>query len=336
MGCLAAQPILRRWRAGRLAAAAATLLLAVLSVRAAPALVRTPNHRGLIESLDRLAGHLRSDDVILAQPSASVAQFSPYLKARFDLDLYVQQYRADAWRETLPLLRGEAAAGRRVLYIADEPMATPDLPCLKLLACEPVRYRALAERLHAVPDSEIRVETPVFIYALEPAAIPDGWWPKWRWPVPKRPPAPLPVELAMDSRAEPHLTGFFDPTPLGDGRTYRWTDGRGKIAIGELVDLATTAPRVRIIVRMGTARTPEAGNLSVDWYLDMDKPSRARKLGATSVASGLEDHALELDAGLLRSDSVLDLWSLRPAVGTERVAGELGVAVESVRIEAFP
>ena len=185
MGCAAALVAGNRGRVRGSAAAIAAVLLAVLLFRAAPVLVQTPNHRGMIESLDRVAGHLRSEDMILAQPSVTIAQYAPYLKARFDLDLYVQQYRPDAWGEALPLLRKEAAAGRRVIYIADEPMAAPDLPFAQLLAREPVRFRFVPERLHALPESEQRIETPVFVYSLDPAAIPNGWWPKWKPPVPK-------------------------------------------------------------------------------------------------------------------------------------------------------
>ena len=336
MGCAVALVARNRGRAVRILAGIAAIVLAVLMLRAAPALVRTPNHRGMIESLDRLAGHLRSEDVVLAQPSVAIAQYAPYLKARFDLDLYVQQYRADSWAQALPLLRKEAAAGRRILYLADEPMAVPGLPFATLLAREPVRFRAIAERLHALPESEQRIDTSVFVYSLDPAQIPDGWWPKWKPPVPKMPRSPLPAELRLGAAAEPHLRGFFDPTPAGGDRWYRWTDGRGKIAVGELVDLPTSSARLRVTVRMGTGRAPEAGSVGVDWFLDMDHPDHARRIGSSAVGDGFRDYSVELGSAMLKGDSVLELWSLRPAVGTEKPVGELGVAVESVRIEAAP
>ncbi len=326
-----------RWgRLGRLMAPALTGALAIATASTAPAMMKVRNHRGLIAGMDRLVSHLRSDDLVFVQPTAALDQFSPYLKARFDVDLYVHPYGKGQWAASRDLMGRAAAAGKRVLYVTDRELTAPlESPgFLSLHWKGSVDYPSLVEELHRVPSRVAQVHVPVLIYQLNPKVFPSGWHPQWKPPAAGRKPAEPPVELRFDAEAEPFLDGFLDPSPFPNGAWFRWTNGWGKIRIGALLQFPLKAKKLRLVVRMGSYRQGEFAKMPVDCFLDPMRKDRAANLGRVEIGSSLRDVAIEVDAALVHPDTVFELWSRRPPVGTIQPLGQLGITVEQIRIEA--
>jgi hypothetical protein len=325
----------RRSRAWRLAGGMLAFVCVLATVFAAPQLLKVRNYRGAIQQVDRWSTHLRADDLVLMQPTALIAQYAPYLKARFDVDAYTQPSTAEDWRATARLAAVVAGEGRQVLFLTDETLTdtATGRHFLSLHAQLPLDYRVLPEGLHRLAHRPIRIDGLVNVYRIDPSQMPDGWFPGWQLPFREREPQAPPVVFDLDYHAQPFIDGFFDPTPLDDGSHYRWTNGTGKFKVGALLNLPVSSGRVRVTAVMNSGREAENRTVDAQWYLDLHDPKRARKIGVSAVAARWGEYTQEIDSALLHPDSVLEIQSLRPRVNDAIPAGRLGVCIRQLRIE---
>jgi hypothetical protein len=294
-------------------------------------LVTIPNTRGAIPQVDRWTTILRPNDFVLLQPHILIAQYGAYLKARFNIEAYVQPNERKAWTETRKLLLDRRLPFGRAIYLTEEVIETTTSTPLRLLGEIPLNYRQVVEGVHELPSRIDTVSTILRFYEVQPERLAAGWCPRLGDPVPERPPADPPIVLKMDRMAEPYLLyGFFAPTPTDDGHCYRWTNGTGRIAIGKLLKFPINRDKLSIAAVMHSGR--ESQSVDVHWYLDFEQPQRARKLGVTTIRDGWETYRMEIEASQLTPESTLDLQSLRPAVGSTPI-GRLGIIVDEIRIE---
>ena len=312
----------------------ATVLLAISQLFQAPVMLLTANYRGAIPQVDRWGSVLTPRDLVLMQPNALVAQYGPYLQARFDISAYTQPYAAEAWAKTAELVKIPGFNFERVIYITDETLSSPRVskPFIQDIASLRLDYPVLREESHRLPQKPMRICESIHFYQVDLRNLPYGWTPLMKVVPEKKPPRPLPIVLPMNQEAESVLVkGFFAPTPQGDGTAYRWTDGTGRLAIGDLILFPLERSKVRITAVMHSGRPDKT--IDVHWYLDPDKPDRALKLGITPVPSAWTECTVEVDAKLLKPDSTLELQSLRPEVAPDIPPGRLGVRVLSLRLE---
>lgn len=294
-------------------------------------LIAVPNARRAIPQVDRWTTILRPNDLVLLQPHILVAQYGAYLKARLNIEAYVQPNERKAWTETRKLLLDRRLPFGRAIYLTEEVIETTVSTPLRLLGEIPLNYRQVVEGGHELPSRIDTVSTVLKFYEVQPERLPAGWCPRLGDPVPERPPADPPIVLKMDRMAEPYLLyGFFAPTPTDDGHCYRWTNGTGRIAIGKLLKFPINRDKLSIAAVMHSGR--ESQSVDVHWYLDFEQPQRARKLGVTTIRDGWETYRMEIEASQLTPESTLDLQSLRPAVGSTPI-GRLGIIVDEIRIE---
>ncbi|MCX7020082.1 MAG: hypothetical protein NTY46_14050 [Candidatus Sumerlaeota bacterium] len=325
---------MRRWWS-RIISFVAAALLAALILLAAPQLNLSRNFHGAIASADTLAQHFRPDDLILTHPTGMIQQFSPYLNARHGVGFYTQQYNAESWRASMPVARASALMGRRALYVSDVPIpvdGSEPPPFFKQIMSVPIRYKYLPDGNHALPTTATAENMTFRIYQMDPERIPPGWWPEMAT-IPENIRQELPVELRMNAKADPFLTNFFKPVDLPDGRSIRWTDGSGRVRIGDLITFPIREGPVRISAELNSGRPELAAPLQVEWYLNPNIPSRAWHLGTTGVWAEWTRAGVDVDASMLRPDSIIELKTLRPSVGTVFPQGKLGVLVSSIRAD---
>ena len=320
-------------RFARPAAAVAVLAVGASMLYAAPQLVLARNYRGLIPSIDRLAAHLRSDDLVLYAHSLELDKCVPYMKGRFDVDMYTQLHTPDQWARSLELARRVNAEGRRVMVLADTPVLreTTGPEFLRLVAEEHLRYEVLWDAAHRLPKASTVMDRPVQVYELLAEDVPPGWSPFMRIKPPPLRVYVLPMTIPLDSRAGGLLDRFHDPSPLPDGGVFRWTDGNGRIALGEALRDVPPGIRLRLLLRVSSRRpgvTVPAG-----LYLDLGTDRQRELRPATPLGPEFTDLAADIERDWVGDDSVLEIQSLRPAVGDSVATGVLGVGVESIRFE---
>jgi hypothetical protein len=330
LGAAAASRIVGPRASGPLAAGLA-VALGGLQLYHAPALVLTRNYRGAIPQVDQWATVLTSRDFVLLAPTAIVAQYGPYLAARFDVQGYVQPDTAEAWSRTRALAADPRFDFPRAMYVTDEELKITTPSLASLVATKQLDFPVLMEESHKLPAAPLRVSKLIRFYQLDLTSWPDGWWPHWKPPILPRAAQSPPLALDMGPDAQPYLLqGFFDPTPQGDGTFFRWTNGTGRIAIGKLLAFPLPTRPLHFVARMHSGR---AHAIDVHWYLDLDKPGRERKLGTTPAGPQWTECRVEVDPALIRPDSVIEIQSLRPAVPPSHGAGQLGVRILDLRIE---
>ncbi len=104
-------------------------------------LVTIPNTRGAIPQVDRWTTILRPNDFVLLQPHILIAQYGAYLKARFNIEAYVQPNERKAWTETRRLLLDRRLPFGRAIYLTEEVIETTTSTPLRLLGEIPLNYR---------------------------------------------------------------------------------------------------------------------------------------------------------------------------------------------------
>ncbi len=139
----------------------------------------------------------------------------------------------------------------------------------------------------------------------------------------------------MGEESEPYLENFFDVTEPTPGTAFRWSSGRGRIRLGELLELPLPSDRgpLRLTARLSSGRPELQEPLPITWYLDLAIRERQRQLAVTPVGADWTDVTVELDPALVRRDSYLELQSPRPPVGEIHPGGYLGHMMMSLRIE---
>lgn len=318
----------------RLAVGVGLTILVATQLWRGHVLLTTPNYRGAIPQVDRWASHLTASDLVLLEPSAVVAQYGPYLAARFDIQGYVQPNTPEGWAKTKALVLSGPFASRRVVYVTDEVLTEPTVTSsfARTVATERLDYPVVREELRRLPTRATQIRETIRVYELDLAQMPAGWWTRWKPPLVTSPRQP-PLVLSMGPDAEPYLlSGFFAPTPQGDGTAFRWTDGNARVAFGRLVAPTTSSRRLTLSARIHSGRPEQS--VDVHWYLDLDKPGRARKLGVTKAQPAWTTCTVDLEASWISPESVLELQSLRPPIPSDRIpAGQLGVRVLDLKVE---
>lgn len=139
----------------------------------------------------------------------------------------------------------------------------------------------------------------------------------------------------MGREAEPYIENVFDPTEVAPGVAYRWTNGRFRLYLGDLLQWPLPAGRgpLRITARLANGRPEREEPLLVSWYLDLTIKGRQRELARTPIGTDWTDVTVEVDPALIHPDSWLELLSLRPPVGDQFPTGVLGHMIQSIRIE---
>ena len=324
---------LRGYRFARPVAAVAALLIGASMLTAAPQLVLARNYRGLIPSIDRLAAHLRSEDLVLYVHSLELDKCAPYMKGRFDVDLHTQLHEPEQWAKTVDLARRVKAEGRRVMVLADTPVQreTTGPKFLRAVAEESLRYEILWDAPHVLPRASTVVNKPVQVYELLPENVPPGWGPLKRNKPPLLRVYKLPSTVPLDGEAAGLLDRFHDPSPLPDGGVFRWTDGNGRIALGEALRDVPPGIRLRVSLRVSSRRP--GVTVPVSLYLDIGSLHQRELRPASPVGPDFAELSVDIERDWVRDDSVLEIQSLRPAVGDTVTTGVLGVGVESIRFE---
>ncbi|MGB9692119.1 MAG: hypothetical protein ACPL7D_08120, partial [Candidatus Sumerlaeaceae bacterium] len=311
----------RAWR--RLVSVAGTCAVVASQLLQGPLLVTTANYRGAIPQVDQWTRFLHAEDFVLLEPTALIAQFGPYLAARFDIQGYVQKNTPEFWEKTKNVAFGQGQPAHRTIYVTDEDLSVSCANFARLVGTSVLHYPVILDKLRSLPERALHIHETVRFYELDWAKMPAGWWTGWKPKLEPGPPSPLPAVLRMGSQAEPYLVqGFFDPTPQNDGTAYRWTNGNARLAIGRLIKFPLPQRPIRIIITGHSGRKDQS--LEVHWYLDLDKPYRAKKLAVTTVGRDWTVCAVSVPPEDLAPDSTLELQSLRPAVAPEFPAGRLG------------
>lgn len=323
-----------RRRMPQLAGAAYLAVVVWFAWNAAPQLLRARHYRGAIPAVDRLAQKLQPNDLNLMQPTWPVAQWAAFIKARFDIDCYVQTQSEVAWRQTAAIGRKHWERGANTVYITDAPLTsdTIRLDLIDLVGQEPLRYEIVRETNRKLPKGSEMLSHTLYLYRFRFDRAPADWWP-FKPLVDKRPRSAPPIELKMDGLAAPYLDGFFGPSPCGPDRVFRWTNGMGAIRIGELLRFPLDGLKIRLTVRMGSGRPARPEPVRVHWFLDMLDKDRGKQVHVSDVVAELADYSLELDPSQLQPDSILYLSSGRNRIDGKMPPGVVGVAVEYLRIE---
>ena len=319
----------------RAIAAAAALVLVSSMTSSAPQLIRARNFRGFIPSLDKMASHLRSDDLVLATPTPWLGRSVPYLKARFDVDLYIQPSAIEDWNQTIELAKVVAKEGRRVMLLANTPVAreTTGPAFLLPVAEEHIRCEVLWDSVHALRPDISPVDERIEIFELKPDLVPANWSPTERLPAPPAKIAQFPLTLSIAEISEGLLEGFFGLSPLPDGNYFRWTNGNARLSLGRMLMNAPAFDGLRITLLIGSRRPSIPVPVSI--YLNLGSPQQLQLLPLQNVGDDFEEVSVEMKASDLESTSVLEIQSLKPAVGDTVATGALGVAVKGMRFEAL-
>ncbi len=318
-----------RW--GRVVQCALLLIISIAQMKQAPTLLTVSNYRGAIPQVDQWTRFLRADDFVLFAPTAVVAQYGPYLAARFDIQGYVQKNAPEFWQKTRLIATDSALSPSRSIYVTDEDLSLSGAGFARLLGTKELNYLVVVEEVHRLPVKPIHVQQTIRFYELDWATMPNDWWTGWK-PRLVPSPRPLPVVLPMDTKAEPYLAqGFYDPTFQSDGRAYRWTNGNARIALGQLLQFPLPKRPIRLTLVAHSGRNNES--VDVHWYLDFEKPDRQRKVGLTTATPDWTESTVEIPAELLKPDSTLELQSLRPPVPPAFPAGRLGIRILELRID---
>ncbi|MCX7625185.1 MAG: hypothetical protein N2Z21_03115, partial [Candidatus Sumerlaeaceae bacterium] len=318
-----------RWKNGIIVLGAAAI--AFLQCWQAPVMVKVANYRGAIPQVDKWASILRADDFVLLQPSAVVAQYGPYLAARFDIQGYIQRNDPESWSKSRSVAAMAGQNFKRTIYVTDEDLSQSGRSCARLVATLRLDYPVVLETLHRLPAVPTRIRESIKFYEIDWASMPEGWWPQWTPKIEPRPPQHPPLSLSMGTEAEPYLvTGFFAPTEQPNAQPYRWTNGSARIAIGKLLSFPLNGETLRVKALIHSGRPSP---IEVHWYLDLHDSSRAKKLGVTVARSEWSECQVEVPTIWLRPDSMLELQSLRPAVSSEIPPGVLGFRILELRIE---
>ena len=318
----------------RVSASVAALLLIGSMTSSAPQLIRARNFRGFIPSLDKIASHLRSDDLVLGTPTPWVGRSVPYLKARFDLDLYIQPSAIEDWNPTIELAKVVAKEGRRVMLLANTPVAreTTGPAFLLPVAEEHIRCEVLWDSVHALRPDISPVDERIEIFELKPDLVPANWSPTERLPATPIEIAQFPLNLSIAEIPEGLMEGFFGLSPLPDETFFRWTNGNARLSLGQMLMQAPAFETLRVTFQIASRRPSTPVPVSI--YLNLGSPQPIQLYPLQNVGVDFEEVSVELQASDLKSTSLLEIQSLKPAVGDTVTTGALGVAVKGMRFEA--
>lgn len=317
--------------ARRLAAAAYFVAALVLSLAAAPQLIMVRHNRGLIPQLDQFAAHLQTNDFILSHPTPAIMQYAPWLKARRNIDLYVQPADDDAWTSTIPLLRTAASKKRRILYISDSPLtqSSERAHVTRLVAEHTINHPVFPDqRNHLAPTSRVQLSN-LFTYELVPQLMEDDF--ALFRPLHER--ADPPIEIGMGEQSRMFLDEIYDENPLPDGSAFRWTTGASRIYIGKMLKFPIKAAKLRMTIRIHTGRPQWNKPIPVTVNLNTTALGRDVKIATFNTGPEWQDYSAEFDASLLLPQSHLFVHSFRHRIGETTPPGKLGVMVHSVRLE---
>lgn len=322
----------RRFIAARALAVVAACVAFFVPGYLAKDLVRTKSYRGVVPALDQLGVHLDKGDLVLVDPTWTVAQWAPYLHARLGVDAYVQPRTEEAWLATKALVTSAGQERRRIIFMTDQPViaAIHRKEFMRQIAEVPFNYEWLPDAERKVPTKLRSNHTEVQLLQLDLAGAPADWWP-FASAYPKLARSPLPLSLGMGIEATPHLQHFMDPTQEPGAAPFRWTDGVGVVRIGDLLQFPITKPRLRVTVRVSSRRVDRREPVIVECYIDQKRTGTL--VGGLAAGPNWSDESFEIDSSLLTPDSVLRLRSMRHRIGRTVPAGKLGVAVESIRVE---
>lgn len=318
------------WR--KLTAGACAVVICVSMGQQGAALTKSRDFEGALESLGSLAEKLNPSELILTHPTGRILQWGPFLKATYGLDIYPQPYTPDAWLASLPLMRQIHSEGLPIIYLSDAPITGAGAEIFSWeIARVPVNFKLVPDGVHEIdPRGAVPIHHTIYVYGLDPARIPRGWWPGITTPLAVPQAQALPATLKMDKSAAPFLERFYDVTQASPDLAYRWTDGNGRIDLGRLLQFPLRPGLVRVVLRVHSGRDNE--HVKVETYLNLDNKAAARRIGTFDVTPEWKDYTIEVDSSEIHADTMLEIQSLRPKAGA-MASGRLGVMVESLRIE---
>ncbi len=323
----------RRTTAMRSIATVAAIIIAVSMINSAPQLIRARNYRGFIPSMDKLASYLRSDDLVLGSPTPWLGRSVPYLKARFDVDLYIQPNAIKDWNHTMELAKTVAGEGRRVMYLANNPVnrETTGPEFLTPVGEEHIRCEILWDSVHALRPDISQIDERIDIFELKPNLVPADWSPVERPPASPVKIDQFPLTLSMGEISENAMEGFFGISPLPDGSSFRWTNGNARLSLGQMLREAPPFERLRLSVSVASRRPGEKVPTSL--YLNLYAPDQIWLLRPQEIGPDFEELSVEFNSSDLHTTSLFEIQSLKPAVGDDIATGALGIAVKDLRFE---
>jgi hypothetical protein len=330
----AAYPAAHLWQTrgtlSRLGAALLAVVLCVLTLMAAPQLLRLRNCHGMIPCADKLAAILHPDDLILSHPTMTIAQFGSYLKARFNMEMYVQPANKTDWVKTRFAAKEVARQRRRVLYLTDEPLTASmgNVQGISFLTTVPMAWKMLPEEPGTLTTAPVECRVDVLVYQLDIPNLPLRWWPKWTPPAVTTEPTQPPLTVGMEKGMSYYLQNFYEATDVPGGKPFRWTNGNGQIMLGQLLKFPMKPAKHRLTVRAHSGREEDGTTVTMNWYLDNETT-----IGVSQVGPTWADYSVELDSALLMPESFLQLSTLRPPAKGAMHAGRLGVRIESLKME---
>lgn len=293
----------------------------------------------LVGRIGSVGVRFQPGDVVLCGSAGLAQRWGGYLRGAYGVEVHGPAGDESKWAAWAGVMPSVIAEGGRVLYFFESGGWRP--PALRSgVATLVVGGVSLSdpvwEELWEQPASAARTESAkAFVVELHPEKLPSRWHPESPDAVAQLPRRSLPAELVMDEAAAPYLQNFFDTASPAPGIHFRWTNGFGRVFIGDLLrfPLPENKARLKITARLSSGRPALGRPLDVHWALDYRLLDREREIGVTPVGHEWTDVTVEVDRSLLRPDSFLEFTSLRPEVPGALPNRTVGCLVQFLRIE---
>jgi hypothetical protein len=323
----------------------AVLISASLIQRPGWALVRSQPGRELVESHHRLQHLLGPTSVVVSIPSANIRRWLPWQLGRYGTISYALRADTIAWSSMAPVFQDLQKKGYRVIYLTDYPPQpwTIDHGFLQLVGSEELSWYAQQEEVRTLPVwPATRYITRLFAYEVTTTGSHTRGW----FPESKEPPVhgthlsgPFPWSLALSENQRFSSDNWKKPDPQTTSQVVvgsAWSEKRSRINVGELLanpllEHQTSHSLIgwRIDVGMTSGRDPQS-RVVANVVRQDNGDLKPKIMASESIGPDWTTFTLLWSAHRLTEESVLEIRSQRPPVGTIHPGGRVGVLVAPV------